>query len=181
MEKVDMRGARVKNENVKLAQIKMFDVQYGGVTSFAPVTAYTIMVRTGEGWQNFLNPGWELPVFEKTLYTGCDQNGNDTHVFIQKVSGEVQDGPCYVMDFHPLTQAVGSGYFDRTRLLEEGVVTGEELENFALRTDLFMFDRINLIQDRNITTMDRTVSEDMKKRALFMQLMSESEKEKQFQ
>ena len=181
MEKVDMREARVKIENVKLAQIKMFDVHYGGVTSFAPVSAYTIMVKTDEGWKNFLNPGWELPVFEKTPYTGCDSNGEDTHVFIRRVSGDVQDGPCYVMDFHPITQSVGSSYFDRNRLLKEGVITGEELENYALRTDLFMFDRVSLIQDRNISTMGRTVAEDMKKRALFMQLMSESEKEKQFQ
>ena len=153
-----MKNNVINTSNIKLAQIRYFNEKVNAC-EIPTIEAYALLVNVWGKYINLFNFTDELPVYTRAPYSNTTMDGEDYGTKIVLVTGEVQEGPCYVLE--PLRM--------KSVFRKEKISFGE-LEQYVLQSDLFFVDRIGLLEDANqkgIQKMknNKKILEDSKKMA----------------
>ena len=131
-----MNRSNYKTEQLELAEIRNFNAKRK--SSVIPGRrAYTILGKFDDHYYNILNPSLEYPVYGRLPYSNTTSDGEDFGTMISLVEGEIQDGPCYILDI------------SMKKVLQKEYVSFEQLQEFVLDSWKFFPDRISMIEDMN--------------------------------
>ncbi len=134
---------KMKTENLKLAQIRYFETKRNA-TEIPMNPAYVILFHQEGEYMNVFCPGEELPVYERAPYGNCTLNGDNYGNLLYLASGEVQEGPCFVVE-----------PFRMKDILRKEEVSMSELEDFVMTSDYFFVDRISLLEKKEGSFLSR--------------------------
>ena len=146
---------------IRVAEIRYFDKDHNGV-EIPPFKAYAVLVKFNESYINLFDYS-ELPVYERVPYSMSTADGCDYGSRIQLISGEEENGLCYV-----LNSQKGTDLFDRP------AVSKKDIEQFIFSSSDFFIDRVDLamtgstIADVWQRYTKRSFKSDKKKKAEFM-------------
>lgn len=154
----------LETKNLKLAQIRYFDTYHNGV-EIPDIKAYTFLYKHGDHYINYLNPYEELPVYDRVPYTNTTMDGFDFGTKIVLAQGECMDGACYVIENMGVDNIFGMD-----------TITSDQLEEFVLKSNLFFVDRLRLLSNKKVVSLDSKYSEDIEKTKKFKEYMRSSRK-----
>ncbi len=169
-------------KRIRMGKITYFDVEHNG-SLVPPIDTYVFMVNVNGTYINPFNLNMELPVYDRVPYSNTTRDGESYGTKIKHVQGEVENGPCIVLD-----------KTDVGRLYGEEKISTDMLEEYMLRSDKFFIDRIELyekiktkknlfwaLDNRLATIRKRDVSQqyfdDMEKLDKYKEFLNECEKE----
>ena len=127
-----MKHTKISADKVRIGQMRYFDKKGNG-TEIPEEKAYAFLVNVNGVYINPFNPFEEVPVYDRTNYTNTTLDGVSYGTKIVLASGEVKDGPCYVLE-----KGDGREIFDK----EE--VTIKDLEDYMFASQDFFFDRMEV-------------------------------------
>lgn len=153
----------INTKDLKLAQIRYFDTRHNGV-EIPEIKAYAFLRKIGEKYINILNPEEYYPVYDRVPYTNTTSDGIDYGTKIVLVSGEEDDGPCYVMD-----------RLDMDHIFGVQSLTKEQIEKVVLVSDLFFIDRPELLKRKGAFFFHKKLREDEKKKEQFLKYLKRKE------
>lgn len=130
-----MENRNLNLKNVKLARIKYFDVKHNGA-EVNDIDAYAFLYEKNGQYANILNPERELPVYGRVPYTNTTLDGEDFGTKIVHKAGEVQDGPCYIIDVE-----------DCSRLFQCTEIGLSKLKQYVLQSSKFFIDRYGMLKE----------------------------------
>ena len=157
----------LKLKNLKLARVRYFDAEHNGaeVTS---LDAYAFLYEREGEYVNVFNPERELPVYGRVPYTNTTLDGEDYGTKIVLKSGEVETGPCYIIDEENCDRFFGK---DQMKFID--------LKQYVIRSEKFFIDRLEMMQE--LGTKERIINykkirEDMRKYEEFDRYMASHDK-----
>lgn len=133
-----MISKTIDTKRLKLARIKVYDTKGKGSYHYPEgvETPYVFLYDINGTYVNIFNPLEELPVCERSTAAFCDtKTGEDHGIWMTHVSGELEDGPFYVMNFGNC----------RSELFSNDEIDLEFLKRYVLRSSKFFFDRLDII------------------------------------
>ena len=133
-----MRNSKIDTSKLRLARIKMYDSEAKG-SEFFPTgvdVPYVFLYNVNGTYINLLNPLDDYPVCKKTPYALCDKNGEDYGVWMVHVSGDLNDGPFYLMDAQN----------SRVNIFSEDEIDMETLKEYIIRSNKFFIDRLSILE-----------------------------------
>ena len=130
-----MKNSIVKTKNLALAEVRYFDEERQAVEVMAD-PAYVILMHVKDSYINPFHLGEELPVYTRLPYSNTTLDGEDFGTKIALASGDVKDGPCFVINEDNLEPFFG---------IKE--ISIEELGNYMIQSSKFFVDRMNLLED----------------------------------
>lgn len=161
----------LKTQDLRLARVKYFDTEHNGA-ELTSLEAYAFLRQLGDKFINVFDELEELPVLDRSVYPNVMPNGEEFGTRLIHVSGELNDGPCYVIEPFSVRDALG---FD--------VISQVELKEYMYSSPKFFVDRMKLIEQekgmKRISLM-HTYREDQKSMAAFKSYISEHEKAKEY-
>ncbi len=127
----------VQTKDLKLAQIRYYEKGRG--TEVPIDKAYVFLLKKGDNFVNLFNPGLELPVYGRTLYSrsyydGKNADGEDYGTLLQLASGEEMTGPCYVLE-----------HYHDDKIFDGDTVTMEQLRAYIMNSKYFFMDSADII------------------------------------
>ena len=134
-----MKNKTLVTERLKLARIKVYDAEGEGSYYYPEgvETPYAFLYEINGTYVNILNPLEELPVCQRTASAFCDTNtGEDIGTWMTHVSGELVDGPFYVMNHGNC----------RGELFSNDEIELDLLKRYVLRSAKFFYDRLDIIE-----------------------------------
>ena len=159
----------INTKDLRLAQIRYFETSHNGV-EVPSLQAYAFLQKIGKNYINILNPEAEYAVYDRVPYGNTTRDGVDYGTKIIRVSGEEEDGPCYVMEKLDMDHVFG---------VQE--LTKEQIEKIVLVSDLFFLDRPELLKRKGAFFFHKKLKEDEKKKTIFLEYLDSKEKEKVYQ
>lgn len=148
---------KMKTNQLRIAEVRYFDTYHNGILVPSQET-YTFLYKMGNQFINVFTPEIEYPVYERVPYSNVTKDGWEFGTKILLVSGECQDGLCYVMERTPIED-----------VLRVDEITKEELEDVVLKSNLFFINRIDLLKRQKNYFFNRQYRDDMKKMKSFQQ------------
>lgn len=133
-----MENKKVDTRRLRLAKIKVFNKEDGG-SEFLPKgveAPYVFLYDVNGTYVNLFNPVEELPICERAPYAICDAKGEDYGTYMWSISGELQDGPFYLMNAHSC----------KNDIFSDDEITMEHLREYMLRSGRFFYDRADIIK-----------------------------------
>ena len=130
-----MENRKLNLKNVKLARIKYFDVKHNGA-EVNDIDAYAFLYEQDGEYANIFNPERELPVYGRVPYTNTTRDGEDFGTKIVLKSGEISDGPCYIIDVEKCDEFFGKEQIDMVGL-----------KQYVLRSNKFFIDRYSMLKE----------------------------------
>lgn len=158
----------INTKDLRLAQIRYFETAHNGV-EIPEIKAYAFLRKIGENYINVLNPEEVYPVYDRVPYGNTTRDGIDYGTKIIRVSGEEEDGPCYVVE-----------KLDMDHVFETQNLTKEQIEKIVLISDLFFIDRPKLLRRKGAFFLHKKLREDEKKKEMFLKYLN-SKEEKVYQ
>ncbi len=128
-----MENRLICTKNLKLARVKYYSNDRGGA-EVSDVDAYVFLCKNGEKYTNPLDCFDEVPVFERVPYSNQTLDGEDFGTRLLHISGELQNGACYIVDPYQIGKVFGKDF-----------ISLSELKNYILNSDHFFVDRISII------------------------------------
>ena len=129
-----MENRMIKTENLRLARVKYFDVEHNGA-ELTEHEVYAFLESIGGKYVNVFHPTEELPVYDRAPYANVTRDGEDYGNRLFHLSGDVANGPCYVLDLVSVSKMLGKEDISLSALKE-----------YVLSSKNFFLDRISLIQ-----------------------------------
>ena len=128
----------IQTKDLKLAQIRHYEKGRGA--EVPRDKAYVFLLKKGDNYVNVFNPGLELPVYGRTLYSrtyydGRSADGEDYGTLLQLASGEEKTGPCYVLE-----------HYHDDSIFDGDTVTMRQLEAYVMNSGYFFMDSVDVIQ-----------------------------------
>ena len=130
-----MENRTLNTENLRLARIKYFDTKHNGA-EICDEEAYAFLFAFGGNYLNVFNPADNLPIYDRAPYANVAKNGMNYGNKLFHISGDVKDGPCYVIEPYSVKSLVG-----------KDTITMEELREYVLASKKYFVDRIALINE----------------------------------
>ena len=122
-----------KTKELSVAEIRLFNEERK--SSIIPEKrSYTILFNKDGKYMNLCNPLLNYPVYDRVPYSNNLSDGEDYGTMITLVSGEIKDGPCYILDV------------DMQKVLARDTISYEDIISFVLQTSKFFPDRISIIE-----------------------------------
>ncbi len=159
---------KINTKDLRIAQIRYFDTLHNGVL-VPPVEAYVILRKIGDQYVNVFHPEIEYPVYERVPYSNTTSDGWEFGTMIIQVSGECQDGLCYVMLRTPVQDVLRADY-----------ITVEGLEETILKWKEFFIDRIDLLEGKKNCFFCKQLRDDKKQMKQFQQYIDSCQKGLQY-
>lgn len=153
-----MENRTIKTKDLRLARIKYFDLEHNGA-ELCDMEVYAFLQAVGDKYVNVFKPEEELPVYDRAPYANVTKTGEDYGNRLIHVSGEVMDGPCYVMELVSVPELVGMD-----------IIGLDALKEYVLSSKKLFADRISLIGQETGTrkaSLFLKLREDMEKMAAF--------------
>ena len=159
---------KLKTKDLRITEIRYFDTLHNGVL-VPSQEAYTFLQKIGDQYVNVFTPEVEYPIYERVPYSNTTKDGWEFGTKIMLVSGECQDGLCYVMERTPVQD-----------VLRVDEITKEELEKVILKSNVFFINRIDLLKKEKNSFFNRQLREDQKKMKKFQQYLDSCQKGLQY-
>lgn len=126
-----------KTEQLSVAEIRIFNEERK--SSIIPdKRSYTILLNQDGKYVNILNPILDYPIYERVPYANTLPDGEDYGTMISHVSGDIKDGPCYIIDVN------------MKKILSKDKISYEEILSYVLQSGKFFPDRISIIENMDI-------------------------------
>ena len=122
-------------KKLKLARVKYFDKNHNGA-EVNDIDAYAFLYENDGEYVNVFNPERELPVYGRVPYTNTTRDGEDFGTKIVLKSGEVESGPCYIIDIERCDEFFGREHMKL-----------KQLRDYVLQSDRFFIDRKQMITE----------------------------------
>ena len=138
-----MKKDTLDTKRLKLARIKVYNAEGEGSYYYPEdvETPYAFLYEINGTYVNILNPLEELPVCQRTTSAFCDtKTGEDIGTWMTHVSGELVDGPFYVMNHGDC----------RSELSLNDEIELELLKKYVLRSAKFFYDRLDIINSLSL-------------------------------
>jgi len=171
-----MKETKIDAKRIRLGKVTYFDTDYNG-SAVPPVDAYAFLVDVGGTYINPFNLVDELPVYDRVPYTNTTKDGEDFGSKIVLKQGEVQDGPCYVLERINVEDYYGVSDISLSML-----------EDFIIESNKFFIDRAELLEDniKNGSLLRKRYAkkklvEDKKTMEKFISFLADCEREKGMQ
>ena len=157
----------MKTKDLRIAEVRYFDTFQNGI--LVPLQeAYTFLQIIGDKYVNVFSEK-EYPVYERMPYSNITKDGWEFGTKIQLVSGECQDGLCYVVERTPVQD-----------VLRVENISIKELEEVILKSNVFFIDRIDLLKKQKNYFFNKQYREDKKKMKSFQQYLDSCTKGVQY-
>ena len=165
-----MENRLMNTEKLRLARVKYYNVEKNGA-ELSEHDAYAFLYQIAE--KKFVNPFdllEDLPVLDRSFYANVMMPSGEYYgTKIVHVCGELQNGPCYVMEKMSVRSLFGRNF-----------VTMEDLRNYILKSKKFFVDRIHIIEELKEPFYKKSrylpiVLSDEKKMAAFKSYLQEHE------
>ena len=127
-----MRNTKIEANRLRLARLRYFD-EVANAVEIPSEEAYAFLVDVHGTYINPFNPFEEVPVYDRTNYTNTTLDGVSYGTKIVLASGEVKDGPCYVLEKN-----------DGREIFDKEEVTIKDLEDYMFASQDFFFDRMEV-------------------------------------
>lgn len=127
---------RFKTKDIKLAELKYFDKDHGGM-EYMDSLSLIFVAKVGDEYVNLLNICESYQTYERVPYSNTTNDGEDFGTMISLVSGVEKNGPCWLL--------TGQKVDD---LLKEETVSIEELEDYVLNSRDYFKDRYDIAFNR---------------------------------
>lgn len=126
-------------ENLRIAEIRNFDVEHMGLEFTNPV-GYVLLLNRGDTYINVLNPGEIFPIYKRVPNTHNKAKLDDFYfgTKIESVVGDAQNGEAWLLVDN----------IDVKDGFSSDEVTLRQIEDFVLGSNLFFKDRTELAQAR---------------------------------
>lgn len=133
-----MKKVRFNTSNLRVAEVKYFDVCRNGLEYTESPISYVLLLRQDDKYFNLLNPGEHFSVYERVSDTTSrwgteDYFGNR----INLVDGDIQQGESWLLTDIDLSDAF---------LASE--VSIKELEDYVISSPMFFHNRKEIIKER---------------------------------
>ena len=130
-----MENRLMDTNKIRLARVKYYDVEKNGA-ELSEHEAYAFLFQVNEHkYINPFDPFEELPVLDRTFYANVASNGEEFGTKLIHVCGELENGPCYVLErlsVKDLFKKDGISLFD--------------LKKYILHSKKFFVDRRHIIE-----------------------------------
>lgn len=139
---------KIDTKKLNLAKLNYFDKEENG-TEVSDIQAYAFLVELNGDYVNFFNPFGDekLQVFKRTIYPNVTRDGKEYGNRLKKVSsGDVFDGPCYIIE-----------NIDVTEMLGTDEISDEELGEYVCKSSKFFIDRIELLKKRKANSVRQRI------------------------
>ena len=127
-----MKHTKISADKVRIGQMRYFDMEGNG-TEIPKEKGYAFLVNINGVYINPFSPFEEIPVYDRGREQNYTLDGEPYGTKIKIASGEVKEGPCYVLE-----KDDGREIFDK----EE--VTMKDLEDYMFASQDFFFDRMEV-------------------------------------
>ena len=149
----------IETKKLKLAQVRYYDEEHNGV-EVPSLKAYVFLLKSGESYINILNPGEDLPVYERVPYTNTTLDGDDYGTKIVLAYGECESGPCYVVE------NIGMDH-----IFEVDSISLRQLKEYVMKSNLFFMDRLEIMKHRNVLPIHSKYRSDVKNQRIFQEYL----------
>lgn len=130
--------AKIKTDRVRLADLRYYDANHGGIELTNGYSRGILIDLTGRGhYENLFCLGETYPVFKRAPFANCTSDGDEYGTKVFHVSNELVTGPCWVLSDINLGQ-----------ILEKNEVSVSELEDYILASNHFFKDRASIASRR---------------------------------
>ena len=157
---------KIKLKRLKLARVKYFDKEHNGA-EVNDIDAYAFLYEKDGEYVNLFNPAREYPVYGRVPYTNTTRDGEDFGSKIVLRSGEVESGPCYIIDMEDCSKFFGK---DKMSL--------DSLKQYMMMSSSFFIDRLEMMQEgtkREKILHYKKIQQDRTMHARFNQFMDSHE------
>ena len=131
-----MENRLIDANKVRLARVKYYDVENNGA-ELSEHEAYAFLIQVND--HKFINPfdlAEDLPVLDRTFYANVTPKGEEYGTKLIHVSGELDNGPCYVLERLSVKD-----------LFKKDSVSISDLRKYILRSRKFFVDRRHIISE----------------------------------
>ena len=164
----------IKTENLKLAEVRYFDVERNGL-EFTPPLSHVVLLNRGDTYVSLLNCGDFAPIYKrnKSKSNVYSDDGEYFGTKIELVYGNLKDGEAWLLTDTDFTKVFGSEEVDM-----------DTVEQYVLASDLFFKDRLELVESNAARhglpffTIRSIVKKDEKSIQEMQDFFSEREKQK---
>ncbi len=109
---------RIDTKDLRIAEVRYFDTKHNGV-EIPPFDTYAFLLKVGDNYVNVINPDNDYPVYERVPYSNVTREGWEFGTKIMLVSGECQDGLCYVVGNTAMQDVLGTILISRKELIDK--------------------------------------------------------------
>lgn len=161
-----MRNTKLPVKDIKRAQVRYFQSDINAC-EIPEIGAYAYFLKIKDTYINILNPFEDCNIYERVPYPNFTKDGEDFGSKIKLVNGTSSDGICYILDS-------GDASFSN-----KPFISIEEFENIIINLDIFIPDRIKLIESKSYvtSTMVKRLIKDKKIYNKFEKYLNSKEKE----
>jgi len=159
---------KINTKDLRIAQVRYFDTMHNGV-EVPLMEAYAFLLKTENCYVNILDPEKDYPVYDRVPYSNTTRDGIDFGTKIILVSGECEDGLCYVIEKVSVKD-----------ILKVEEVTRKELEIMAEKSKLFFIDLFDIHKAQKKTIFNGQFREEQKKMKEFQKYLDFCEKGLQY-
>ena len=138
----------MRTKNLKIAEIRYFDTLNNGIV-IPSQEVYTFLEKVGDKYISVFTPEVEYPIYERVPYSNVTFDGWEFGTKIMLLSGECQDGLCYVIERIPIED-----------VLRVDEISKEELEEVILKSNVFFVERIDIIQRKKNSFFNKQLWKD---------------------
>ncbi|MBR3211388.1 MAG: hypothetical protein IKF71_05590 [Bacilli bacterium] len=166
-----MGNKAIKTKNLKLARVKYFNGETKGA-ELNDIDAYVFLLNTGNTYINVFDLTDNITVYDRSVYPNVMDDGEEFGTRLVCVSGEVESGPCYVIEPIKGDSLIGS----------ETVSLGD-LKEFVYQSELFFVDRIHLLEEERTMKkmkMRHIIKDDQRKMSSLQDYFERHEGSKQY-
>lgn len=128
-------------DDLFLAEFRIFDLELNA-SEIPPVYGYVFLVKDRDCYKNVFYPELDYPVYERVPYANTTLDGEDYGSKIKLAQGELSDGPCYII------KCSFSNINDKRQ------ISIDELKKYIFQSDKFFLDRVKLLQDHQLSTIE---------------------------
>ena len=146
------------NTNIPVKKIRRAQIRYfeknRNACEIPEINAYTYFLDLNGVYVNIFHPFDEYNIYDRLPYSNSTSNGEEFGTVIKLVSGNIEDGVCYVLDR------------SRFEFGDKKYISAEELESIIINMDEFVVDRLSILESKkNISIIKRKkiIKSDMKK------------------
>ena len=160
-----MNNTKLPVKNIRRAQLRYFQSDINAC-EIPEIKAYAYFLKIKDVYVNILNPFEDCNIYDRVPYSNSTRDGEDFGSKIKLVNGSSVDGICYVLDT------------EKVNISTKEYISIEEFESEIIKLDIFIPDRIRMIESKNDVTglMIKRLIKDKKLYKQFEKYLEEKEK-----
>lgn len=158
----------INTKDLKIAEVRYFDTEHNGV-AVPSFDTYAFLLKIGENYVNIMKPEKDYPVYERVPYRNTTEDGWEFGTKILLVSGEYQDGLCYVVGDTSMEDVLGIK-----------TISKRELIHAVIKSKQFFIDVAEIRKKKRHSIFDKQYRKEQKLVKDFYQYIDSCQIKKQY-